>query len=327
MSTRHFSIFASFLLLPFLLLNLAGQDRQEARAEKNKEDGVKKEVVTGEVGGKHRKYAVEVGLGIARFNPQELYDRSTGIDEMVRQYVGHYQVNITETGDFKQNKLMIPINVSLTYPLKGKWYLRGGLEYGFSNCSSSKEFTLSWLLSDETQQYDNSYKISYLMPQVGAGYHITGGLDVFASLGLGFSRFSYSEDFSTDMGLRVAGEQGQYATNTLYKAHGIAPALMLGAKYQLPVKLKKNIRAFVKLEYLLFKTNSLKGSRTTTMSGIMEEDVLEGTVYYYEWDPFRKGGFNYWDMFEDKPGTLDVRNVGKLSLNLSAIRLMIGVSF
>jgi opacity protein-like surface antigen len=270
---------------------------------------------------KERKYTIEFSLGMGRINPRHLYDRSAGIDELVSQYAGHYDVTVTSTGEFKQNKLMIPINVSATYPLKNKFYLRAGLELAFSNSSSEKEFELDWSggiqpLEDqiETQQYGLTYKVSYFMPQVGAGYRISEAFDIYGALGLGFTRFTYTEAFTVTMG----GDTPQSSTN-VYKAKGTAMGIIFGAKYR--IKLKK-INAFIKLETLLLKAGLLKGSKTGA-----GDDVSDGTFYYYDWNPYLKRNFPFWDVFETEPSTMDKSNVAGMSLNLSTIRIMLGISF
>jgi hypothetical protein len=276
---------------------------------------------SGEAKKKEKKYTIEFSLGMGRINPQQLYDRSAGIDELVSQYAGHYDVAVTSTGEFKQNKLMIPINVSVTYPLKNKLYLRAGLELAFSNSSSEKEFELDWAggiqsLGDqiELQQYGLTYKVSYFMPQVGAGYRISDVFDIYGAFGLGFARFTYTEAFTVTM-----GSDTPQSSTTVYKASGTAPGIIFGAKYR--IKLKK-IHAFIKLETLLLKAGMLKGSKTGA-----GDDVSDGTFYYYDWNPYLKRNFPFWDVFETEPSTMDKSNVAGMSLNLSTIRIMLGISF
>lgn len=277
--------------------------------------------VQGQTTKKEKKYTIEFSLGLGRVNPQQLYDRSAGIDELVSQYAGHYDVSVTSTGEFTQNKLMIPINLSVTYPLKNKLYLRAGVEVAFCNSSSEKDFELDWsqgiqsqLNYTELQHYGLSYKVSYFMPQVGGGYHISDAFDVYGSIGLGFTRFTYTEDFSVTM-----GSDSPQSETTEYKAHGTALGVILGAKYG--IKISK-INAFIKLEAMLLKATWLKGSRTGA-----GEDVADGTFYYYDWNPYLKRTFPYWDVFETEPATMDKSNVTGMSLNLSSIRILLGISF
>jgi hypothetical protein len=276
----------------------------------------------GETKKKERKYTIEFSMGMGRINPQQLYDRSGGIDELVSQYAGHYDVAVTSTGEFKQNKLMIPINVSASYPLKNnKFYLRAGLELAFSSSSSEKEFELDWSggiqsLEDQTelQTYGLTYKVSYFMPQVGGGYRISDSFDIYSAVGLGFTRFTYTEAFSVKM-----GADAQQSVTTEYKGRGTALGIIFGAKYR--IKIKK-INAFIKLETLLLKAGLLKGSKTGA-----GENVSDGTFYYYDWNPYLKRSFPFWDVFETEPSSMDKSSVAGMSLNLSTIRIMLGISF
>ena len=268
---------------------------------------------------KEKKYAIEISLGAAAINPKQLFYRADGIDELVSQYADFYGLDTTFTGEFKQNKRMIPVNFSVSYSLKKKWYLRAGVEYAFSNSSSGKEYQLDWEGVTENHEYALSYKISYLMPQVGMGIRLTNAFDLYGSVGLSFSRFTYSEDVDTRL-----DQVNEIATHTIYKARGTAPGFLMGLKYR--VKLKK-IYAHVKLEYLLLKVNRFKGSKSFQSGGAAGGDVQDGTFYQFEWNPYLMEEFDYWDAFETEPSPTDRQNIDKLGLDLSCIRLMIGFSF
>ncbi len=297
-------VFVCCIFVFSVILPLCGQEEQESRDEK-------------------KKLSYEISLGIGRVNPQELYSRSTGIDELVSQYSSHYKIGFDSTGEFKQNKMMIPLNFTVNYPLKEKLYLRGGLEYAFSNSSSEKEYEFGFFSNPETQDYTLSYKVSYIMPQVGVGYRISDKFDIYGSLGIGFASFTYTEDFDARVG------SDSLSSSTVYKGSGTAPGIILGLKYKVPLKIKnsKKISVFAKLESLVLSAGSLKGSKTFGPVGSINEAVPDGTVYNFEWNPFLRGGFDFWDIFETEPTGADKRNVQKMKLNLSSIRLMIGISF
>lgn len=268
---------------------------------------------------KEKKYSIEISMGIAPINPKQLFYRASGIDELVSQYADFYGLDTTFTGEFKQNKRMMPFNFSLSYSLKKKWYLRAGVEYAYSNSSSGKEYQLEWLGVTENHQYALSYKLSYLMPQVSIGIRLTNAFDLYGSVGLSFSRFTYSEDVETKL-----GPANEISTHAIYKAKGTAPGLIMGLKYR--IKLKK-IYALVKLEYLLLKVNQFKGSKSFQSGGTVGDEVQDGTFYQFEWNPYLMGWFDYWDAFETDPSPTDRQNINKMSLDLSCIRLMIGFSF
>lgn len=314
---KRVSVLVVFLIVLFSFSVLGAQDEPN---EPVKKEPVKK---SEEKKPEEKKYTVEVSVGMSRINPQDLYMRSAGIDTLVTQYAGHYQMTAVSTGEFKQNKLMIPINVSVAYALKEKYYLRAGLELAFSSSTSQKEFQLEWdgaqggLGLTETQQYDLTYNISYFMPRVGGGYRINDTFDIYGSLGLAFTRFAYTEDFGLQM-----GSGSMQSVSTEYKGSGTAPAIIVGARLG---KTFKKIRAFVKVEALILKTGWLKGSRKSSPSN--SDDVSSGTFYTYQWNPFRKSGFDFWDVYETEPTSMDKLQVDGLSLNLSSIRLMLGIAF
>ncbi len=268
---------------------------------------------------KEKKYSIEISAGAGSINPQKLLHRASGTEELISQYAGFYNLDFTTTGQFDQSKLMIPFNFSLCYSLKKKLYLRAGVEYAFNNSSSGKEFQLASQEFSEYHQYAFSSKISYLMPQVGMGLHITNALDLYGSLGLGLSRFTYTEELNSEM-----SPGNELSTRTIYKARGTSLALLMGIKYR--IKLKK-IVTFVKLEYLMLKVNRFKGSKSYELGGSIGDEVQNGTFYQFEWNPYLKGWFDYWEIFETDPTGTDKQNAVEMGLNLSCIRLMVGFSF
>ncbi len=268
---------------------------------------------------KEKKYSIEISVGAGSTNPQQILHRAHGTETLISQYADFYQLDVTTTGQFDQSKMMIPFNFSVCYSLKKKLYFRAGIEYAYNNSSSGKEFQLASQGFSEYHEYAFSSKISYLMPQVGIGLRITNAFDLYGSLGLGLSRFTYTEDLNSEM-----SPGNELSTRTIYKAKGTSPALLMGIKYR--IKLKK-IYTFLKLEYLLLKVNRFKGSKSYELGGSVEDEVQDGTFYHFEWDPYSSGRFDYWEIFETDPTGTDKQNVVEMGLNLSCIRLMIGFSF
>jgi opacity protein-like surface antigen len=268
---------------------------------------------------KEKKYSIEISAGAGRINPEQLLHRASGTEELISQYANFYQLDVTTTGQFDQKKLMIPFNLSVCYTLKKKLYFKVGVEYAYNNSSSGKEFQLASQGFSEYHEYAFSSKVSYLMPQVGIGLRITNAFDLYGSLGLGLSRFTYTEDLSSEM-----SPGNELSTRTTYKGKGTSPALLMGIKYR--IKFKK-IYTFLKLEYLFLKVNRFKGSKSYELGGSIEDEVQDGTFYLFEWDPYSSGRFDYWEIFETDPTGTDKQNVMEMSLNLSCIRLMIGFSF
>ena len=82
----------------------------------------------------------------------------------------------------------------------------------------------------------------------------------------------------------------------------------------------------------MLKVSTLEGSRAgsgSTPAGQIISETIEGTAYAFEWNPYGREGFDYWDLFEGT-GTdtnPEMRNFSKLELQLSSFRVMIGISF
>ncbi len=281
---------------------------------------------------KGRKFLVEFSVGLSRTNPQDLFSRATGIGQMVTQYADYTGAGMAIDGKFSENKLMIPLNLSIVYPLNKKLYIRGGIEYGFGMSSSEKGFLLNWppqsetdLGGTESQYYSLSYKTTYIMPQIGLGLRLNDSFDIYGTLGLGLTRFTYSEDFTV-----LVNAAQTLTTNLNYTANGTAPGIILGARYQFPIRKwgrKSNSSAFVKVEYMILKAGSLTGTKAQGTGFTVDEELKDATFYTFMWNPFGLGTFDYWDASGTEPSGSDIGGVKKMSLNLSCIRLMIGISF
>jgi opacity protein-like surface antigen len=198
--------------------------------------------------------------------------------------------------------------------------------------TSEKRFQILWQPipgtttgASETQDYALSSKIYYIMPQLGLGYRISHSFDFYGSVGLGFTRFTYTEDFTV-----LIGTSAGQSSNGVFKARGTAPGIIVGGKYRFPLgkkRAKKKVHGFVKLEFMMLKVNSLKGSKSFASEGTVGEELQDATFYRFEWNPFGLGWFDYWDAFEADPIQTDKRNIQKMGLNLSSVRFMIGISF
>jgi hypothetical protein len=278
---------------------------------------------------KEKKIELEFSVGVARVNPASIYLRSSGIDELIYQYARHYQADYSTTGGFSESKLLIPFSFSANYRLNKKLYLKAGVDYSFSG-SSSSEKSSQVTFSDFYEQYDYELtnKISYLMPHIGMGYW-NGSFDFYGALGIGFTRFTHTEDLHYS-----ESEPGySYDTEDTFKVKGTAPGVIIGIKYRLHLFKEspgKGIRAFIKLEAVILKVNSLSGTKTTTAAHSQGErfsQTQEGTLYQFQWNPFGSQGFDFWDLYDTLPDDPTRRSFAKMGLNFSGIRLMIGISF
>lgn len=278
---------------------------------------------------KEKKVQLEFSVGAARVNPSSIYLRSSGIDELIYQYAQHYQADYSTTGGFSESKLLIPFNISINYRLNKNLHLKAGLDFSFSGSSSSeKSLQVAWSNFHEQYDYQLINKISYLMPHIGIGYG-SGSFDFYGALGMGFTRFTHTEDlhyFESEPGY-------SYDSEDTFRVKGIAPGVIIGIKYSLPLVKKspgKGIRAFIKLEGVLLKVNRFSGTKTTTATHSQGErfsQTQEGTLYKFEWNPFGNQGFAFWDLYDTLPDDPTMRNFQEIGISLSGIRLMIGISF
>ena len=278
---------------------------------------------------KEKKIELEFSVGVARVNPESIYLRSSGIDELIYQYARHYQADYSTTGEFSQGKLLLPFSFSANYRLNNKLYLKVGMDYSFSG-SSSSEKSSQVTFSDFYEQYDYQLtnKISYLMPHIGIGYG-NGSFDFYGALGMGFTRFTHTEDLHYS-----ESEPGySYDSGDTFKVKGTAPGIIIGIKYRLPFFKKspgKNINPFIKLEAVLLKVNSFSGTKATISSDSRGErfsQTQEGTLYEFQWNPYGSQRFDFWDLYDTLPDDATRRNFQEIGINLSGIRLMIGISF
>jgi hypothetical protein len=284
---------------------------------------------------KEKKIEWEFSVGAARVDPASIYLRSPGIDELIYQYAQHYQVDYSTAGGFSETKLLIPFSFSVNYRLNKKLHLKAGVDYSFSGSNpSEKSSRAAWSDFYEQYDYELSNKISYLMPHIGIGYG-SGSFDFYGAIGIGFIRFTYTEVLHYS-----ESEPGSdYDREDTFKVKGTAPGVIIGIKYRLPLFKKspgtpgtggKGIDPFIKLEAVLLKVNSLGGTKTTTASHSQGERfsrAQEGTLYEFEWNPYGTQGFAFWDLYNTLPDDPTMRSFNKMGINLSGIRLMIGISF
>jgi hypothetical protein len=277
---------------------------------------------------KAKKVELEISMGLSGVNPSTIYPRSAGIGELIHQYAQQYGLNDSADGELKEIKMSIPFNISLNYRLEEKLFLKAGIDYCFSKAlSSQKTFQVAWEDFNENYDYILTDKISYLMPHIGLAY-MPGAFGLHGAVGMGFARFTHIED------LEYSEPGYGYDTSDTFKVKGTGIGVILGVKYKIPLGKKtsgKPVHAFVKLESVLLKVNTLSGNKTRAAvdaNGQRVSDTEEGTLYGFEWSPYGKQWVEFWDIYETPPSNDPaMRNFQKMSLNLSGIRLMIGISF
>jgi hypothetical protein len=278
------------------------------------------------VGFSQKKVEFEISAGVGRVNPATIYQRTSGLDALIYQYAQHYKLDTTFTGGFLENKLFIPFNVSLNYRLNDKFYLKAGVDYCVSHAVSEKSFQVDWEDFNENHDYNLTDKISYLMPHIGFAY-MPGVLGFHGAVGMGFARFTHIEELDYS-------EPGYgYEISDTFNVSGTGLGVILGVKYRIRLGKKSSgrvVHAFLKLESVILKVNTLNGDKTRTAVNANGQRVSEteaGTLYGFEWNPYGKQRIDFWDIFETPPTDSAMRNFQELGLNLSGIRFMIGISF
>ena len=274
-----------------------------------------------------KKTEFEVSIGLGGIKPESIYARTTGLDALISQYASLYGVNHSASGTDARFNTLVPFNLSANYFLGGdefKWFLKGGITFGSKSIVDTKSYQVTWPGFTETHDYNMTNRISYVIPHAGIGVRYT-SFDFYGALGLAFTRFNYTEEYSYS-------EPGLSSDITDdFKVKGTAPAVILGIKYRKQLSRKKpGLNAFVKLEAMLLKLNTLKGTKTTTgISGQGSSATIDGTLYTFQWNPYQQEWFDYWDIVEGASPVSDsyTRNYEKMSLQLSGIRIMIGISF
>jgi hypothetical protein len=281
--------------------------------------------------GNDKKIEFEVSVGVAKGDPESIYQRSAGIDEVISQYTRYYRLNYSSTAGTLKKKSFIPVNLSVSYRLNRQLYLRAGLDYSIyslNNSALEKTFRVNWDNFYEAYDYNLTDNVSYLMPQVGVGFRHA-SVDFYGALGIGFARLTHTEELS------YSESQPSYSFSTThtYAVKGSAPGVVIGIKYRLPLFKKssgRGLSAILKLEAVILKVKEFSGSKTLTGSdseGERFSEISAGTLYQFQWNPYASQWFDYWELYDAVPSDPSRRNFEKLGINFSGIRLMIGFSF
>jgi hypothetical protein len=274
---------------------------------------------------KEKKIQFEFSIGAARVNPASIYQRPEGLDALINQYAQYYQADYSVTGGFSENKFFIPFSFSANYRINDSLYIKAGVDYITSSTSDSeKSFQVTWNNFFEQYDYLITDKLSYFMPHIGVGFR-KDPLSIYGAVGIGMAQFTHTEDIQYS----ESPNGYSYDIEDSYKIKGTAPGIIIGFKYSIPLR-KKGINPFVKLEAVLLKVKKFTGTKTTVSSDSLGEtfsQTQDGTLYEFEWNPYRNQRFDYWDVYDTLPDDPTKLNFREMGINLSGIRLMIGISF
>lgn len=262
-----------------------------------------------------KKFEFEVSGGIALIREHDnFYNRISGTNDLINQYAQYYKLTVDLSGDeVNKIKMFTPFNLSLNYKFSKSWYLKIGFEYSSGKTFTGQQYTINWNGTTETYDYDYDYRISSLMPFIGVGTRFF-SLGLYANIGFNITDFSFSQSLRYKEGGVLLLEE-----DDTYDSREKSIAFILGGKYM--IRLGQKVKLLLKLEYLYLNLNSFKGEKKNS-SGIEE-----GTIYTYEINPYGIDWLPFWDLHESEPDDPAIRNVTKLGLDLSCLRLMIGFSF
>jgi hypothetical protein len=268
-----------------------------------------------------KKLEYEISLGLSLAFSDELYNRVSGIDNLIEQYAQNYGVDYTASGSFSKSVMFFPIQALVNFHLKKNIFLKGGVEYGFSSSSPQNVYRVMWDGNTEEHDFSLANKLSYIMPFFGGELRFS-SFGIYANLGLNFLSLNYQQNMDYSDGSYWSKRE-----DTI-KASGIGFGFLLGGKYR--IQLKKKINLLVKIEFFYLSVGSFSGSKSSTISdsaGSSSSDSINGDIYSYEMNPYSQEWFYHWDLFESAPSEAWYRSVSKLSLNLYCIRILFGIIF
>ncbi len=291
-----------------------------ANDEKVGKDTLRKQQMD-KYGTSEKKLEFEFYTGFSISKPSSIVAKLSGINKSTDQYVNHFDLTATDSGNFKENLLGIPFNFTVNYKLSERLYLKIGAEYSVSSNTSQKSFSVSWGSFSETFDYNIENKISNINPYIGLEKRFS-SFGIYAKIGINLTKLSYKNTLVMDDGFNKTESVEDVSIS------GAGLGINLGAEYVL--HFKRNSRLLFKLEYVFQKVGSFSGDKTTVISdssGGSSSETVTGDAYSYEIDPFEEGWIDWWDVFESTPSGSNVRNVTNLSVNFSRIRFLIGFSF
>jgi hypothetical protein len=270
---------------------------------------------------KEKKIGFEISAGMSWSDSGEYYDRASGIDSLMDQYIQNYGLEYTTSGKFRKNIFYFPVNALVNYRVSEKWCLKAGLEFGYGNQSNQKTYRLNWTTITEDHRYNLSSKFTYFMPFVGAERRF-GKFGVYANVGLNLLSLSHQKN------LEVSESTYWHRQDEDISANGNGIGILVGGKYTFLIGKKTNL--ILKLELCYLKVGNLSGSRDTSITNSLGESLsesIQGTIYSFEMNPYDLGWFYTWEMLDSVPGESWIRNVSEMAINMSSIRLMLGIVF
>jgi len=266
------------------------------------------------------KFHVELSGGISQFDQNsDLFLRDAA---MVQQHEWNLDNSGFLSSSIEQNlekiKRLIPLRLTMGYELNNGWQLIAGLEWSRGTFSSSVQSVGYRETFSEHAADELDYTLSYVMPFIGIEKQVA-FVSIYSAVGWNAARLKFTQDYS----FAVNG-----SPTPLYKesinASGGGVGILLGVKYLL--KIHKQFGFHIKLEGLMAKIPSLHGDYLREGPTTSRRN---GYIYTYTAQTI---GARSWDLFDESDiATLaegsSIQNPSKMSIGLSSLRLIVGISF
>lgn len=271
------------------------------------------------------KWEALIGMHFLHEHPH-IYARADGMDTLLSQYSQYYQGGINFVGKVQPMTHMLPVQIGVNYEIAADWFLKAGVEISMGKKSFQKTATVSWDEFSETHQTDFQIRLFSLMPTLGLEKRWS-FFSLYGQLGLNFFKFQYRENY------RFTDSDYWQQRLDSYKSNSILPSAILGAKFTFSPHFTvagRNLSIEIKLEYLISNCRSLSGSQNTLISDSNGQFLTlekNGDFYSLEYNPFDIEWFSYWARVDPNTTGDSYRNLRPLGLNLSAARVMLGISF
>ncbi len=254
---------------------------------------------------------------LSRSSYPDLILRANSVGAILKQYSDFYNIAYSQTGDVSDTYNAIPLNLSINYHLKNKIYLRLGVEYFKTINKFTQNHLVDWGQNlTEIISVDLDSNIQYYSPYIGAEYRFS-KFAAYLEANITLLKHHYIENI-TFHGLN------SNSTKTIINTTANPVGLKLGIKYS--IKITKNLNAIAKLEYSYLNVSSFKGEKSVLRSDENNAINTEGIVYKYETNPYNSTWIPTWDLLNN-PDNGELQNLEKMSMGLSGIRFIIGISF
>ena len=264
------------------------------------------------------KINVEFSGYLSHSSYSDIILRANAIGLILKQYSNVYDITYGSSGDVIDEYKAIPLQLTLNYNLKEKIYLRAGLEYYKAINKFTQTHKVDWGQNNiENVSVDLDSNIQYFSPFIGAEYRFS-DFGVYIDFNINFLKHQYIENIVFNQG----------SNNNTTKTDITATANPVGFKFGLKYSktIYKKLSLFAKLEYSYSKISSFEGEKTIQSTNNSTINT-KGIIYTYETNPYNADWIPTWDMLDNPVGNDNMKNINKMTMDLSEIRLVFGISF